>query len=499
MRTRPQTRPTPSRRSRYAERTGIDQRQSRMELERILRRHGASELAFREDETSAVVRFSLTGLYVEFVLPLPDRHSAEFRRTSTGLLRTPEAQERAYEQAVRQQWRALILVARGKLQAVDCGISTIDAEFSSRAPGVEVEEVSSNGASLRRFVVGRSRAVAMVLGAAALVPASSLAALSVPSGTVERLVSPLSGAQPAVFAAADDPSAPVKTTTTDRLALAQAANGETARSLSVSNNSYQISSTKTSGDAHSLDAGAGGAPSSGAATPGPPTTAAAAAAPTPAGGTSGAAVQTQPAAGQPVSNSDGAPVAPSKSDPAPSAGNSAPKPDSGKPAPKPDTGNPAPTPDTGKPAPKPDTGKPAPKPDSGKPAPKPDTGNPAPTPDSGKPAPKPNNGNPAPAPDNGKPAPKPDSGKPAPKPDSANPAPAPDSGKPAPKPDVGKPAPTPDTGNPASKPDSGKPDSKPNSGAKGDTGSGAAQPQPAGKPNQAPGSPHGKSDSAPHK
>ena len=33
------------------------------------------------------------------------------------------------EQAVRQRWRALLLAIKAKLEAIECGISTIEEEF----------------------------------------------------------------------------------------------------------------------------------------------------------------------------------------------------------------------------------------------------------------------------------------------------------------------------------------------------------------------------------
>jgi hypothetical protein len=35
----------------------------------------------------------------------------------------------AWEQACRQRWRALALVVKAKLEAVECGISTFEEEF----------------------------------------------------------------------------------------------------------------------------------------------------------------------------------------------------------------------------------------------------------------------------------------------------------------------------------------------------------------------------------
>lgn len=44
-------------------------------------------------------------------------------------IRTTDAANRLWEQACRSRWRALLLVIKAKLEAVGCGISTIEHEF----------------------------------------------------------------------------------------------------------------------------------------------------------------------------------------------------------------------------------------------------------------------------------------------------------------------------------------------------------------------------------
>jgi hypothetical protein len=46
-------------------------------------------------------------------------------------LRSPEAQERAYEQAVRQRWRALVLWVKAVLEAAESGITTLEEALLS--------------------------------------------------------------------------------------------------------------------------------------------------------------------------------------------------------------------------------------------------------------------------------------------------------------------------------------------------------------------------------
>jgi hypothetical protein len=48
-----------------------------------------------------------------------------------GRLTAASAAETAYEQAVRQRWRALVLIVKAKLEAIEAGIGTIETEFLS--------------------------------------------------------------------------------------------------------------------------------------------------------------------------------------------------------------------------------------------------------------------------------------------------------------------------------------------------------------------------------
>ena len=66
--------------------------------------------------------------YVRFVVPLPDRNAREFVFHSRGR-RTQEAARKAWEQAVHQRWRALALVIKAKLEAVETQISEFEQEF----------------------------------------------------------------------------------------------------------------------------------------------------------------------------------------------------------------------------------------------------------------------------------------------------------------------------------------------------------------------------------
>lgn len=117
---------------RYAAKTSVSPYQSREEIERLLNRYGATQFMYGWDEETCHARFGfrMHGRMVRFVLALPDRNSREFTVTETGRARTSkDAGAAAYDQAVRQRWRALVLVIKAKLEAIESGITSFDTEF----------------------------------------------------------------------------------------------------------------------------------------------------------------------------------------------------------------------------------------------------------------------------------------------------------------------------------------------------------------------------------
>jgi hypothetical protein len=116
--------------ARYAADTNVPIDRSRAEIEHMLERHGATAFGYLSDGDAQVIVFQIGGRRVLMHLPLPDRDDSEFTLTpGRRLRRSPAEARRAYEQAVRSRWRALVLVIKAKLEAVAAGISTVEREF----------------------------------------------------------------------------------------------------------------------------------------------------------------------------------------------------------------------------------------------------------------------------------------------------------------------------------------------------------------------------------
>lgn len=115
--------------SRYASGTSVPVDRSKAEIEKTLERYGADQFAYGSTSGSAMIGFRVHGRSVRMTLTLPKRDAPDFRRTDQGRARSESAGQVLYEQAVRQRWRALALVVKAKLEAVESGIATFDDEW----------------------------------------------------------------------------------------------------------------------------------------------------------------------------------------------------------------------------------------------------------------------------------------------------------------------------------------------------------------------------------
>jgi hypothetical protein len=101
----------------YAEKTKVAPHQTRMQIEQLLGKHKAAQYGTFVDNAAnrARVQFVLCDRIVRFTIELPAEKNFRVRRN--------------YEQAERQRWRALLLVIKAKLEAVDNKIASFEEEF----------------------------------------------------------------------------------------------------------------------------------------------------------------------------------------------------------------------------------------------------------------------------------------------------------------------------------------------------------------------------------
>src|SRR3954470_4723274 len=181
----------------YGTGTRVEVHRSRYELERVLQKYGAGDVFFVEADANASIQFAIRGRHVQLALPLPDPDDSRFTHTPSGKPRTDTAQERAYEQALREHWRSLIVAVRGKLQSVESGISTFEQEFDRfLLPEIAGEKTKRKRKSPKavNWLLGGSHSLAIALVAAFLVPASAVGAFALPTNVVGHLAAPFRSA-----------------------------------------------------------------------------------------------------------------------------------------------------------------------------------------------------------------------------------------------------------------------------------------------------------------
>lgn len=114
----------------YAAETSVSSEKSRAEIEKTLMRYGASHFMYGTGPDRAIVAFEMDGKRVQFNLPMPSRNDRRFTHTEgRGTERSPEKAAAEYDKGVRQRWRALALVIKAKLEAVESGITMFEEEF----------------------------------------------------------------------------------------------------------------------------------------------------------------------------------------------------------------------------------------------------------------------------------------------------------------------------------------------------------------------------------
>lgn len=114
--------------TRYASNTTVNVDRSKAEIESILRRYGASGFGYYTKDDKAVVQFEFDKRLYQITVPLPLISSFD-RTEGRGRPRSMEKKLKMQEQASRQRWRAICLILKAKLEAIELLLSTIEAEF----------------------------------------------------------------------------------------------------------------------------------------------------------------------------------------------------------------------------------------------------------------------------------------------------------------------------------------------------------------------------------
>lgn len=117
----------------YAADTTVPISKSKVEIDQLLQRAGATQrgMATDDEKGTAILHFAIAPpgapadrRHVRIVLPMPKLSDMPAPRT-----RKSKSRQQMLEQAQRARWRALALVIKAKLEAVEVGITTIEREF----------------------------------------------------------------------------------------------------------------------------------------------------------------------------------------------------------------------------------------------------------------------------------------------------------------------------------------------------------------------------------
>ena len=112
----------------HASDTNVSINRTREEIIRTLERYGADGFGFMTEGDRSAIYFQIEGIRVNLQVSMPD--FADFQKMPVrNARRTEQAQRRAYEQACRQRWRALLLIIKAKLESIEAGITTLEEEF----------------------------------------------------------------------------------------------------------------------------------------------------------------------------------------------------------------------------------------------------------------------------------------------------------------------------------------------------------------------------------
>lgn len=110
----------------YAHKTEVPTARSREEIERTLKRYGATNFYYGSEMVRTIIGFRIDSRLIRLIVPIPSEQEIlrSYKRTPTN-----KQIEACINQEIRRRWRALALIVKAKLEAVESGISTIEQEF----------------------------------------------------------------------------------------------------------------------------------------------------------------------------------------------------------------------------------------------------------------------------------------------------------------------------------------------------------------------------------
>ena len=118
----------------YAQGTTVPISKSKQEIEETLMRKKAKNFAAGTSNGTAIIAFELDKRMIRIAFPLPDPDAKEFAITTRyrkEVVSPPELRAKLHEAECRRRWRAVLLIVKAKLEAIESKIGTVESEFLS--------------------------------------------------------------------------------------------------------------------------------------------------------------------------------------------------------------------------------------------------------------------------------------------------------------------------------------------------------------------------------
>jgi hypothetical protein len=103
----------------YAEKTSVPIEQSRLEIEKVLIKYGATAFFYGSSPKGKGIGFEYKRRTIKIGIPIPDRK--KYSNTQTG--------EFHWRQEERRRWRVLLIALKAKLELIDAELTTFEDEF----------------------------------------------------------------------------------------------------------------------------------------------------------------------------------------------------------------------------------------------------------------------------------------------------------------------------------------------------------------------------------
>lgn len=111
------------------------------QLEKLLLDHDVTVFGYERVGALAIVRFQMNGRKLRLVVGMPT--PSDYATSDTGKIRTLTARNELYWREVRRRWTAMRNLIAAKLEGVEHGITTWEAEFEQFADAEALIEANA--------------------------------------------------------------------------------------------------------------------------------------------------------------------------------------------------------------------------------------------------------------------------------------------------------------------------------------------------------------------